>query len=293
MSTHPGISFVFGTAVVATVAMSAEATAQEQVWEATGFEAPESAVYDASAQVLYVSNVAGQPDEKNGAGYISKLGTDGQMIEQQWATGLDAPKGLALHEGTLYVSDIDRLVAISIEDGKQVDSWTASGAKFLNDVTVDSQGRVFVSDMLDAAIYMMDGGEISEWLKGGEITAPNGLLAEDDRLVVASWGVLASGGFETETPGHLKVIDYETKEVQSLGAGEPVGNLDGVEADGQGGYLVTDWISGGLFRIGTDGSAERLLDLDPGSADLEYLEDQSLAVIPMMMDDKVVAYRIE
>lgn len=265
----------------------------EMVWEATGFEAPESALYDASTQVIYVSNIAGDGLEKNGQGYISKLDPDGQIVEQQWATGLDAPKGMALHEGTLYVADIDTLVAIGLDDGKRVDAWTVSQAKFLNDVTVDAQGRVFVSDMLDAAIYVLDGGELSEWLKGGDITAPNGLLAEDDRLVVASWGVLAGEGFETETLGHLKVVDYETKEVQSLGAGEPLGNLDGVEPDGRGGYLVTDWVNGTLFRIDAQGETEQLLDLDQGSADLGYIEDQNLAVIPMMMDDRVVAYRIE
>lgn len=265
----------------------------QMVWEATGFEAPESALYHAPERVIYVSNVAGEPNEKNGQGYISKLGPDGQMIERQWATGLDAPKGMGLHEGMLYVADIDTLVAIGLEDGKRDDAWTVSEARFLNDVTVDDQGRVFVSDMLDAAIYVLDGGEFTQWLKGGGITAPNGLLAEDDRLVVASWGVLAAEGFETETQGHLKVVDYETKEVQSLGAGEPVGNLDGVEPDGQGGYLVTDWVNGALFRIDAQGQAEQLLDLNQGSADLEYIEDQNLAIIPMMLDDKVVAYTIE
>jgi hypothetical protein len=36
-----------------------------------------------------------------------------------------------------------------------------------------------------------------------------------------------------------------------------------------------------------------LLDLDPGSADLEFIEDQNLAVIPMMSNGSVAAYRVE
>ncbi len=265
----------------------------EKVWEATGFEAPESAVYHAGQEVIYVSNIVGEPTEKDGEGYVAKLGLDGQIAEQRWATGLNAPKGMALHDGRLYVADIDTLVALTVEDGKVADSWTISGAKFLNDVTADDQGRVFVSDMLDAAIYVLEGGEISRWLQGGDITGPNGLLAEGDRLVVASWGVLKGEGVETETLGHLKLVDYGSKAVSSLGGGEPVGNLDGVEADGRGGYLVTDWMDGALYRIDADGQAERLLDLNEGSADLEYIQDRSLAVIPMMNDGTVVAYRIE
>ena len=287
-----------GIAATAAFAVSAGAAwAQqqpEQVWEAAGFEAPESALYDAERDVIYVSNVVGQAAEKDGQGYISKLGPDGQVVEQQWATGLNAPKGLALHGGNLYVSDIDTLVAIDVETGKVAGSWTPSeGAKFLNDVTADSQGRVFVSDMLDGAIYVLENDQFSQWLKGGDITAPNGLLAEDDRLVVGSWGVMTGQGFETDPEGHLKAVDYATKEVQDLGDAEPVGNLDGVEPDGQGGYLVTDWMDGALYRFSPEGEAEQLLDLNQGSADLEYIEDQKLAVIPMMMDGVVRAYRIE
>jgi sugar lactone lactonase YvrE len=284
---------VGAASVVALTTLAAAAQQPEMVWEATGFEAPESALYDAANDLVYVSNIAGQPLEKDGNGYISKLGADGQLVEQQWATGLDAPTGMALHEGTLYVADIDSLVAVSVEDGKIADRWTLSGAKFLNDVAVDGQGRVFVSDMLDAAIYVLDGGEFSEWIKGGNITAPNGLLTEENRLVVASWGVLSGEGFETETPGHLKVVDLATGEVQSLGTGAPIGHLDGVEPDGQGRYLVTDWMDGALLRVSAEGEAEQLLDLDQGSADLGYIQDQNLVLIPMMSDGKVVAYRIE
>lgn len=269
------------------------AQAPEQVWQASGFEAPESALYDPDAGVIYVSNVAGAPDEKNGQGFISKLSPEGEVQEAKWATGLNAPKGLALVDGNLYVADIDTVVAISTEDGKIHNSWTVQGAKFLNDVTADDQGRVFVSDMMGPAIYVIDGGQVQKWMEGGDLTAPNGLLATPDGLVVASWGDLKEGSFETDTPGHLKLIDYDSKEVSSIGSGEPVGNLDGVEAVGDGSYLVTDWMNGALFRIDAEGQAEQLLDLNQGSADLEYMDQEQLAVIPMMMDGTVTAYRIQ
>ena len=48
-----------------------------EVWSAEGFKAPESALYDPDRDVFYVSNINGGPDEKNGAGYISKLSRDG------------------------------------------------------------------------------------------------------------------------------------------------------------------------------------------------------------------------
>jgi sugar lactone lactonase YvrE len=264
----------------------------EMVWQAEGLEGPESALLDPEAGVLYVSNVNGGPAEANGNGYISKLSLKGEILEQQWVAGLDAPKGLALHEGLLYVSDITKLAVIDTASGEITATYDAPGSKFLNDVTAHQDGRVFVSDMMTNQIWQLDGDQFSVWLEDAALENPNGLLAEADRLLVASWGV-PKEDFSTEVPGHLKAVDYQTKAVESLGGGEPVGNLDGLEPDGQGGYLVTDWLSGGLYRFDADGKAELLMDLNQGSADLGFVESERLAVIPMMLDGTVNAYRIE
>jgi hypothetical protein len=66
-----------------------------------------------------------------------------------------------------------------------------------------------------------------------------------------------------------------------------------LEPDGKGHWLATDWIAGALFRIKPDGSFEQLLDLDQGSADIEFLEGEGIALVPMMMGDRLVAYKIE
>jgi hypothetical protein len=87
----------------------------------------------------------------------------------------------------------------------------------------------------------------------------------------------------------MKAVDYHSKAVEDLGD-QPVGNLDGLESDGKGGYLVTDWVAGALYRFSAEGKAEQIMDLNPGSADLEYIEGDNLAVIPMMMDGTVAAY---
>jgi sugar lactone lactonase YvrE len=273
-----------------------QAVAQEgptEAWALDGFNGPESVVHDAERGELYVSNVAGAPNEKNGAGFVSRVSPDGEMLEAEWVTGLDAPKGLALDGDTLYVSDIDRLVAIDVEAGEVTDTWQGEEAQFLNDPAVDGQGRVFVSDMVTSAIYVLDGGSFSVWLQDEALKHPNGLKVDGGRLIVAAWGQDLQEDFSTSVVGHLIAVDLETKEISALGSGEPVGNLDGLEADGAGNWLATDWVAGALFRISPDGTAEQLLDLNQGSADLEYVEGDRLAIIPMMMDGKVVAYRIE
>jgi hypothetical protein len=98
-----------------------------------------------------------------------------------------------------------------------------------------------------ARLHALHGGKLSLLLQDDALDNPNGLLVEDERLVVASWGKMAPD-FSTKVPGHMKAVDLATKKVSALGDSTPVGNFDGVEPDGKGGYLVTDWVSGGLFH---------------------------------------------
>jgi sugar lactone lactonase YvrE len=283
------ISTVLGAGLL--LATGAFAAEPQPVWQAKGLDAPESALPDAGAGVIYVSNVNGNPLDVDGNGYIAKLSLQGEILDQHWVTGLNAPKGLALHDGKLYAADIDRLVEIDTASGKVVATYDAPGAVFLNDATVDAGGRVFVSDMVKNQIWMLDGDRFELWLENPALENPNGLLAEPDRLVVAAWGKMKED-MSTDVPGHLKAVDYQTKAITDLGD-QPIGNLDGLEPDGQGGYLATDWVKGALLRIDASGKAEMLMDLNQGSADLHYLPGEQLAIIPMMVDNAVVAYKLE
>ena len=263
----------------------------ELLWEAQGFNNPESVIYHESSNTLFVSNVNGSPVEKDGNGYISKVLLDGTILKMQWVIGLNAPKGLAIHDNTLYVSDIDTLVAIDIPSGTITNTYKVDDAKFLNDVTASNQGEIFVSDMLLNRIYRLSNDQFNLWLESTELENPNGLHAEGDHLILGAWGVITDG-FATEIPGHLKSISLQDKSITSLG-GDPIGNLDGVESDGNNGYYVTDWMAGKLFQINTNGEATLLLELEQGMADHEVLLEQNLILLPMMKNDKVLAYRIK
>ncbi len=273
------------------LASGAFAAEPKPMWQATGLDAPESAVLDEAAGVIYVSNVNGDPGAIDGNGYIAKLSADGKILNKHWVTGLNGPKGLALHDGKLYAADINKLVVIDTARGKVVATYDAPGAKFLNDVTAADDGRVFVSDMVNNQIWMLQSDLLWLWLESPALENPNGLLAEPDRLVVAAWGKMKPD-FSTDVPGHLKAVDYQTRAITDLGD-QPIGNLDGLEPDGQGGYLATDWVAGALYRIDAGGKAEMLMDLDQGSADLHYIVSEQVAIIPIMTDNAVAAYKVE
>jgi len=256
-----------------------------------GFQEPESVVYDTKREQLYVSNVYGAPLEVDGNGFISKVLLNGKVKKLNWITNLNGPKGMEIYGNLLYVTDINQLVVIDLNKEAITKRYSIPSAKFLNDVSIDQSGNVYVSDMLDDAIYRLSDGKFELWLKSPLLQGPNGLNITKDQLIVASWGVL-SEGFATSVAGHLKTISLTDKSIKSLGNGEPVGNLDGLEPDGNGNYYVTDWLSGKLLLINTSGEAETLLDINQGSADLEFIKEKGLVFIPMMNDNLVSSYKI-
>lgn len=174
------------SAICALCLTSGGAVAQEVVWTLDGLQTPESAYLDAGRDVLYVSNIAGEATAKNGNGHISRVGLDGAMLEAEWVTGLDAPKGLVSDGTTLFVSDIDRLVAIDIASGAVTVSYPADGAISVNDTAIDAAGRVYVSDMITKKIHVLEDGALGVLVEGPEVQHPNGLNMRGDQLLVAS-----------------------------------------------------------------------------------------------------------
>src|SRR5687768_16073056 len=101
---------------------------------------PESAYVEPESGLIYLSNIGEGDAKKDGNGYISKLDTKGKMITAKWATGLNDPKGIRSAKGTLWVSDVDEVVGISLKDGKVTERIKIEEAKFLNDVAAGDDG---------------------------------------------------------------------------------------------------------------------------------------------------------
>lgn len=260
-------------------------------WEISrGIKAPESAYFDPQSGFLFLSQIGeGGGDGKDGDGFISKLSTDGKVVQLQWVTGLDSPKGLRSHGGTLWVTDIDQLVAIDVAKGEISQRVKIAGAKFLNDVACGADGTVYVADMPASRIYQWREGKVSVFAEGEDLECPNGLLVDGDRLLIGGWGRNIQEDFSTRTPGRLLALDLQTKKVTPI-TPQPLGNLDGIERDGRGGYLVTDWIAGKVFHVSSAGQAQLILALPKGTADHAFLVPSQRLILPQMLENRVTAY---
>ena len=168
---------------------------------------------------------------------------------------------------------------------------TRRAQQFLNDVAADAQGNVYVSDSNTSTIWRLAGGKFEKWLEDPALKFPNGLLRLGRQADHRRLGRAGHVG-QSAAPANLVQVSIADKKISDLGDGRPVGNLDGIEPIGDD-FLVTDWVAGALYRIDRNGKATLLIDLKQGSADIGYVPETGLLLIPMMMGDKLVAYKVQ
>ncbi|MEZ2331428.1 SMP-30/gluconolactonase/LRE family protein [Mesorhizobium sp. RCC_202] len=281
---------LIASTVFATIAAMSAAQAGE-IWRATGFEQPESALVDTANNRIVVSNIVGNPGDADGNGYLSLLSMDGKIIIRHWVGGMDAPKGMAISGGKLYAADITKVRIVDLASGKLIETIDVPGAVFLNDMTQDSAGKVYVSDMLADTIYRIDGDSPELFVKDALLASPNGVFADGGRLIVASWGKgINKTDFSTAEPGGLLSVDLATKTVTPLPGAQKFADLDGVIAIGDTIY-ATAYMTGTLYSYHDGGTPQVAATFKPGSADIGT--DGKRIFVPLMGEGEIAALSLD
>lgn len=254
-------------------------------WETDrDFKTPESIVYDAQRNCLYVSNYDGyNPSNNQGKQYISKVSLDGKVENLKWAQGLNNPTGMAISKDKLYVVERANIVEIDTDTGRINQRYPVPQPGFLNDIAVDESGLMYISDSRKHAIYKFSGDKVEEWIKGGEIRNPNGLHVYRKKLIVGNNG-----------DNCIKVIDLENKDIHTIVNLGP-GIIDGIQTDQDGNTIVSHW-EGKVYRISPSGQVKKLLDTtvpEINCADLEFIGEKKLIVIPTFFVNKVMAFALK
>ena len=248
-------------------------------WEVSeGLDIPESAYFNKFDKTIYVSNI-GKSDSKDGIGYISKISPEGKLIQKEWVKGLNAPKGIRSTKSRLYVTDIDRVLEINLKSGKIIKEFRNSKSKSLNDVTVSSTGKVYISDSGGNCIFTVGKDSLEVFMEDAVIKGMNGICSYGDLLYIGAGNKFLS-------------IGIKTKEIKTLA--ENVGYLDGIEMISVGKFVTSDW-RGKIQLINAKGSVVKLLDTSPKvhAADLGYILSKRMILVPAFSENKVVAYILE
>ncbi|MGH1429859.1 MAG: SMP-30/gluconolactonase/LRE family protein [Neptuniibacter sp.] len=282
-----------GLAALLISCSSCYATKLDQNWQINGgLKQPESIVQTEDGSGFYVSNINGQPSAFDGNGFISIISMSGKIKELKWIDGLNAPKGMISHLGKLYVADINELLEIDINTKTITKRFKVPKEAFLNDVAVDKQGSIYVSDTANNRIYLLSDGDWHLWLEDPLLENPNGLYIEDNRLLVTSWGKTRDSSWITEIPGHIQSISLQDKKISDLINNNPIGNLDGLVKIDNETYMVSDWMNGKILKIDKNGSINTVLELDQGSADMLYIPGSNHLLIPQMIKNSLISYTV-
>ncbi|WP_333821430.1 SMP-30/gluconolactonase/LRE family protein [Ohtaekwangia sp.] len=272
---NPRIIFMLAASLIAS-AVSAQTLTLK--WKTdTLFRVPESVFVDSKNKVLYVANIDGKSDAKDGQGFISKVAPDGKVITLQWVSGLNAPKGMGVVKNTLYVADLDRIAIIDIPSGK-VSFHEIPDAQFLNDVTTDDKGNVYVSDSRSGKIYKYANNKSEVYYENPEIKGTNGLLIEK---------------------GHLYFVDFPTGKFYKLDGSKKLTQIgtsgqggDGIVPVGKDAFLISSWY-GEIYLLDAAGKATKLLDTKDqklNTADIYYDAASKTLYVPTFFGNSVAAY---
>ena len=133
----------------------------------TNLQSPYSFVSSTSGKEYFISSVNGEPEAADNNGFITKLDASGNIVNLKFIQGgtgrvtLNAPKGMALVEQTLYVADLDQLRAFDIVSGNPVGSVPmptepAQAPASLTDVAYNGTGLLYCSDQRANRIYRVE-----------------------------------------------------------------------------------------------------------------------------------------
>jgi DNA-binding beta-propeller fold protein YncE len=251
----------------------------EKLWLTEGLNIPESVLFyaDEKSSYLFVSQIEGDPNVADGKGAIAKMALTGALTDAAWVTGLNAPKGMAVFDGKLYVADINEVVIINIKKKSIEKKIPVTGAQFLNDLAIDTQGTVYISDTLANKIFRVKNGTAELYLD--KVESANGLRLLGSNLIVGA--------------GTQLLLFDRDKNRLTLASGFAKA-IDGIELVGQKGFIVSCW-PGIIYFVSTSGQLELLLDSQQSkinTADIGFDPATKTVYVPNFSKNSVTAYKL-
>ena len=290
-----------------TAAKAADTTAAAPAMYASAgatdsMKTPESVRYDADLDAYFVSNINGNPSQKDGNGFIARVDAANTATVTMLAQGgkggvtLNAPKGMAIVGDTLWVADIDAVRAFNKRTGAPVATVDLRSMKatFLNDVVAGPDGSIYVTDSgirFDAKggmthpgqdqIFKIVGRKATVAIKSDSaLKAPNGIAWDGAN------GRFILGPFNDKGVSAWKDGDST---VTAVGSGP--GGYDGVEVLADGRILVTSWADSSVQVI-ANGAFRKVIANVEGPADIGIDTKRNVVALPRFNAGRVEYFTI-
>jgi sugar lactone lactonase YvrE len=295
-STDSATAKVADTAAPAAPAMFASAGATDSM------KTPESVRYDADLDAYFVSNINGNPSQKDGNGFIARVdaGNTGTMtvFVQGGKNGvtLNAPKGLAIVGDTLWVADIDAARAFNKRTGAVIANIDLRPMKavFLNDAVAGPDGAIYFTDsgiFFDAKgamthpghdqIFKITGRKATVAIKSDStLKSPNGIAWD------AANGRFVLGPFADKVVTAWKAGDSTLTPIAT-----GPGGYDGVEVLSDGRILVTSWTDSSVNVI-ANGAFRKVIGNVEAPADIGVDTKRNVVAVPRFNAGRIEYFTI-
>ncbi len=217
----------------------------------SGFANIGSVVHDGFNDVYFVSNINGAPLQADGNGFISVVTGEGEVAVLRHvdaaAAGiaLHAPKGLAVADTILHVTDIHTIWRFHRDTGALLGSTRITGATSLHAIVSANDLEVYVTDAgfrqgsegpepsgTDAVYRLWPDGRLDTLAMGPELGRPTGIAVTGDSVWVVG-----------SATGEL----YRLEDGQRVDVQKVADRLEGL-AMSETATFLTDPASGTLFR---------------------------------------------
>ena len=263
-----------------------------------GLSAPESVIHDTDQDVYFVTNINGNPGARDGNGFISRMTPDGTVDSLHFVMGgrngvtLNAPKGTAIMGDTLWVADLDAIRGFNRFTGAPLATIEfGPRARFLNDLALGPDGKLYVSEMgvaandagqmsptgLDNVFRIADGHRIESIMTRSKVPMPNGITSHGKDLLIGSYS-------------EPEVREWREDADSLITVGKASGTVDGIGVLDDGRIVASSWDDSTVAVVGS--TPVPLITGVAAPADFEIDRKRHRVLIPQLTENQVVVWQL-
>lgn len=248
-----------------------------RIFRPASLDNPESIAYDGINKTLLISNT--------GNGKILSLDDKGKY-HVFLSKGLKKPRGMKLIPPNLYVADNTTLHVIDVQKKEISFSIPIEGAKMLNDIEGDRNGKLYITDTAANRLFIVNPATKQvQSISSPLMTAPNGIVYDYPRpqmLIVC---------LSKSSP--ILTLELDTNDIkvfkQTL-----YDNLDGIAIDPLGRIYFSSWGESAIFQIPQE--QNRFVQWKSGvvsPADIFYHQATNELIVPLFELNKIERFQLD